>query len=262
MTKVEEDFEFEDRKKRSLREKMFGSEEHQYLKNLNDKDNREIDGISRSVSAKHKSPELLTEAVRLGKTVGREALEYVPRKLKETRENIETNREYSGRYGVEYRKHKLELAETRAIEAEQRNYREKIDKEVEKIAREKAREDIAIAAEKTFRVTRAKTAGREMRKLEVQRQRQRNASPLDTLGIYSIYRVPSTRNISGGGNPITNNIFGGGGDPSAMNVLLGFQIPQRQRQNKIKNRKKQPEAKHQERKKRYNIFSGMWEWVE
>lgn len=308
----DEAYEFEDRKKRSLKERLFGGgqeyQERKYLEGISKKELREIEGISSGKDRRWKerireefqqagtpgTPEYKkwkaredamltvpryiasTEAAKLVGTIGKEAVEYVPRKLREAREDIETEREYRGRYGAEYRKHRLTSAEARAKGTEQRHYREKVGKETEKIEREKALKDIVVSEEKAYRVARASQAGRERAKKEsgryavtrpqiarpqlygisqqpviVEQPRYRIYNPftaeaaraLDPTGIYSLRPPRQQQTQQTRQSQFQQQMPQQSADMSWMNFLLGYG----------------GNPRSGKRKPVYNIFTGVWE---
>ncbi len=170
--KDEEEFEFEDRKKRNLREKMFGGgepyQERKYLEGLREKEAKEVESVLTANFPKEQKPTkskyaTIEELKHLGREVKQEVTEYPKRKFQEAAEDIETEREYRKAYREGQKKYKLESATHRG----RRHLHEKLyEKEVDKLKREQAIKDIVVSEEKAYRVARASQAGRERAKIE------------------------------------------------------------------------------------------------
>lgn len=318
MSKDEEEFEFE-RKKRSLKEKLFGgSEEHNYLQGIRVKEAKEIEGISSGkpnlshLSIKDRiarefreggtpgTPEYAkwkaredamlsvpryigsTEAAKWVGVRAKGAAEYIPEKFEKARLDYEAGKISKKAYEEAYRKHKIDAAEARGVGTEQRHYREKIGKEVDRINRAEARKEISISAEKAYALERAKTsariAAREERKQQylerqqfvqsrpqgqfislgtVQPQSYRlryqvpnpfspeMAKKLDPLGIYSISKPQqvSQQQTQQFRQQVQQQQFDQQQAIQQMNALLGFS----------------PTDKTGKRRRIYNLFSGKWE---
>ncbi len=209
-------------------------------------------------------------------------IQYPRKKLETWRKEYETEKEAKGIYERAYRKHKIETAHKRGEATEQRHYREKVEREVGKLALESERKQIGIAAEKAYRIEKAKIAAREKSKLEkearieerakidalrdyqiqtllaaaqsqqVQQPQQRRriynpftvqaAQALDPMGIYS-FRPPQRRLQQTQGQQFQQTQQQPRPNMDWMNFLLGGQ----------------ENPKSGKRRKVYNFFTGVWE---
>lgn len=204
-------------------------------------------------------------------------------------------------YDTAFRQHKIDAAEARGSSSEQRKYQEKIRKETDIIDRERARQDIAISAEKAYMTSKARSAGRQagiiatQQQFAIQQQQQRQRrwvgpvwqkspfrqptlSELDPMGIYQIRpRQVAPNNTTQPQIAQTSNHY----DLSHLHSLLGYNT------NRIKqptqetpkvntdfaqemlgfnpqqqSQQSEPKAQTNKIKRRkLNIFTGQWEWV-